>query len=88
VAQLSGPPISATFLIEKKFWLFFGSPVYGSPRAGARYHPRHYARIQSIHAQMKPPTYVVVAIRKITDADTFKTLLPKEEAANTVFNYI
>jgi hypothetical protein len=46
------------------------------------------AAIQSIHAQMKPPTYVVVAIRKITDADTFKTLLPKEEAANTVFNYI
>ena len=31
------------------------------------------AAIQSIHAQMKPPTYVVVAIRKITDADSFKT---------------
>ena len=31
------------------------------------------AAIQGIHAQMKPPTYVVVAIRKITDADSFKT---------------
>jgi hypothetical protein len=49
---------------------------------------RSFSFSQSIHAQMKPPTYVVVAIRKITDADTFKTLLPKEEAANTVFNYI
>ncbi len=38
------------------------------------------AAIQSIHAQMKPPTYVVVAIRKITDADSFKTILPKYPA--------
>jgi uncharacterized protein (DUF1330 family) len=30
------------------------------------------AVIQSIHAQAKPPTYVVVAIRKINDADGFK----------------
>jgi uncharacterized protein (DUF1330 family) len=29
--------------------------------------------IEGLHAQAKPPTYVVVAIRKITDADTFKT---------------
>ena len=40
------------------------------------------AAIQSIHAQMKPPTYVVVAIRKINDADTFKTgVLDKAPAA-------
>ena len=40
------------------------------------------AAIQSIHAQMKPPTYVVVAIRKINDADTFKTgVLDKAQAA-------
>src|ERR1035441_7165095 len=38
------------------------------------------AAIQSIHAQMKPPTYVVVAIRKINDADSFKTILPKYPA--------
>lgn len=31
------------------------------------------AAIQGLHAQAKPPTYVVVAIRKITDADGFKT---------------
>ncbi len=29
--------------------------------------------IQGLHAQSKPPTYVVVAIRKINDAATFKT---------------
>jgi uncharacterized protein (DUF1330 family) len=29
--------------------------------------------IEGLHAQAKPPTYVVVAIRKITDADAFKT---------------
>jgi uncharacterized protein (DUF1330 family) len=28
--------------------------------------------IEGLHAQAKPPTYVVVAIRKINDADTFK----------------
>ena len=40
------------------------------------------AAIQSIHAQMKPPTYVVVAIRKITDADSFKTnVVAKASAA-------
>jgi uncharacterized protein (DUF1330 family) len=31
------------------------------------------AAIQGLQAQTKPPTYVVVAIRKITDADGFKT---------------
>jgi uncharacterized protein (DUF1330 family) len=30
------------------------------------------AAIEAIHAQAKPPTYVVVAIRKINDADGFK----------------
>jgi hypothetical protein len=31
------------------------------------------AVIQTIHAQSKPPTYVVVAIRKINDAVAYKT---------------
>ncbi|MGP0094195.1 MAG: DUF1330 domain-containing protein [Xanthobacteraceae bacterium] len=31
------------------------------------------AAIQRLHAQAKPPTYVVIAIQKITDADSFKT---------------
>ena len=31
------------------------------------------AVIEGLHAQAKPPTYVVVAIRKINDADGFKT---------------
>src|ERR1700722_7582052 len=31
------------------------------------------AAIQGLHAQAKPPTYVVVAIRSIKDADGFKT---------------
>lgn len=31
------------------------------------------ATIEGIHAQSKPPTYGVVAIRKINDAETFKT---------------
>lgn len=31
------------------------------------------AAIETIHAQAKPPTYVVVALRKINDADGFKT---------------
>jgi uncharacterized protein (DUF1330 family) len=40
------------------------------------------AAIQSIHAQMKPPTYVVVAIRSIKDADAFKTgVMAKASAA-------
>jgi uncharacterized protein (DUF1330 family) len=29
--------------------------------------------VQGLHAQAKPPTYVVVAIRKINDVDAFKT---------------
>jgi uncharacterized protein (DUF1330 family) len=37
--------------------------------------------IQQLQAQMKPPTYVVVAIRKITDAETYKTVLEKAPAA-------
>ena len=31
------------------------------------------AAIQGLHAQAKPPTYVVIAIKKITDVDSFKT---------------
>jgi uncharacterized protein (DUF1330 family) len=31
------------------------------------------ATIEGIHAQAKPPTYVVVALRKINDMDGFKT---------------
>ena len=31
------------------------------------------ATIEGIHAQARPPTYVVVALRKINDADGFKT---------------
>jgi uncharacterized protein (DUF1330 family) len=37
--------------------------------------------IQQLHAQMKPPTYVVIAIRKITDAELYKTVLEKAPAA-------
>jgi uncharacterized protein (DUF1330 family) len=37
--------------------------------------------IQQLQAQMKPPTYVVVAIRKITDAEVYKTVLEKAPAA-------
>jgi uncharacterized protein (DUF1330 family) len=37
--------------------------------------------IQQLQAQMKPPTYVVVAIRKITDADAYKTVIEKAAAA-------
>jgi len=29
--------------------------------------------IQGLHAQAKPPTYVVVAVRKINDTATYKT---------------
>ena len=40
------------------------------------------AAIQGLQAQTKPPTYVVVAIRKITDADSFKTnVVAKASAA-------
>ncbi len=35
------------------------------------------AAIEGLHAQMKPPTYVVVAIRKITDAEGYKEILAK-----------
>ena len=31
------------------------------------------AAIEGLHAQAKPPAYVIVAIRKINDADGFKT---------------
>jgi uncharacterized protein (DUF1330 family) len=37
--------------------------------------------IQQLQAQMKPPTYVVVAIRKITDAEAYKAILEKAPAA-------
>lgn len=39
------------------------------------------AIIEGIHAQAKPPTYVVVAIRKITDADAYKEVMAKAPAA-------
>jgi uncharacterized protein (DUF1330 family) len=39
------------------------------------------AAIQGIQAQTKPPTYVVVAIRKITDADAYKAVIAKAPAA-------
>jgi uncharacterized protein (DUF1330 family) len=39
------------------------------------------AAIEGIQAQMKPPTYVVVAIRKITDADGYKDVMAKAPAA-------
>ncbi|MGO9698478.1 MAG: DUF1330 domain-containing protein [Xanthobacteraceae bacterium] len=39
------------------------------------------AVIEGIHAQVKPPTYVVIAIRKITDADTYKQVMVKGPAA-------
>lgn len=34
------------------------------------------AAIQGLHAQAKPPAYVVIPILKITDADTFKKVGP------------
>jgi uncharacterized protein (DUF1330 family) len=39
------------------------------------------AAIQGIHAQAKPPTYVVVAIRNITDAESYKGVIAKAPAA-------
>jgi len=39
------------------------------------------AVIEGVHAQMKPPTYVVIAIRKITDAGGYKEILTKGPAA-------
>ncbi len=32
------------------------------------------AAVQSLHAQTKPPAYVVIAIRSITDPDAMKTV--------------
>jgi uncharacterized protein (DUF1330 family) len=39
------------------------------------------AAIEGIHAQVKPPAYVVVAIRKITDAEAYKEVMAKAPAA-------
>jgi uncharacterized protein (DUF1330 family) len=39
------------------------------------------AIIEGVHAQMKAPTYVVVAIRKITDADAYQEVMAKGPAA-------
>jgi uncharacterized protein (DUF1330 family) len=39
------------------------------------------AIVEGIHAQTKPPAYVVVAIRKINDADAYKEVLAKAPAA-------
>jgi uncharacterized protein (DUF1330 family) len=41
--------------------------------------------IQGLHAQTKPPTYVVVAIRSISDAETYKSVIEKAPAANDAF---
>jgi uncharacterized protein (DUF1330 family) len=41
--------------------------------------------IQGLHAQAKPPTYVVVAIRSISDADVYKSVIEKAPAANDAF---
>ena len=38
------------------------------------------AAIEGLHAQMKPPTYVVIAIRGITDAEGYKTVTDKAPA--------
>lgn len=40
--------------------------------------------IQRLHAQAKPPTYVVIAIQKITDADSFKTGVVEKTAPAAV----
>ena len=39
------------------------------------------AVVQTIHAQAKPPTFVVVALRKINDPATFKTEVVEKAAA-------
>ena len=36
--------------------------------------------IQGLHAQAKPPTYVVVAIRSVSDADSYRTVIEKAPA--------
>jgi uncharacterized protein (DUF1330 family) len=37
--------------------------------------------IQGLHAQAKPPTYAVIAVRKMNDAETFKPVIAKGPAA-------
>jgi uncharacterized protein (DUF1330 family) len=37
--------------------------------------------IQGLHAQAKPPVYAVIPILKVTDADAFKQIGPKADAA-------
>jgi uncharacterized protein (DUF1330 family) len=37
--------------------------------------------IQGLHAQAKPPTYVIVAIRNITDVEGYKNVIAKAPAA-------
>jgi uncharacterized protein (DUF1330 family) len=39
------------------------------------------AVIEGVHAQMKPPTYAVIAIQKITDANGYKEVLTKGPAS-------
>jgi uncharacterized protein (DUF1330 family) len=39
------------------------------------------AAIEGLHAQVKPPTYVVIPILKITDAKAFEPILEKGPAA-------
>ena len=44
------------------------------------------AAVNGLNAQMKAPgAYVVVDISEITNADDFKTLLPKTDASNAAF---
>ena len=38
------------------------------------------AAIEGLYAQAKPPTYVVVAIRGITDTESYKTVMEKAPA--------
>ena len=39
------------------------------------------AVVQGLHAQAKPPIYVVIAVQKITDAEAYKPLPEKGQAA-------
>jgi uncharacterized protein (DUF1330 family) len=41
--------------------------------------------VQGLHAQAKPPTYVVVDISKVTDPEGFKALGPKAGPAMAAF---
>jgi hypothetical protein len=43
------------------------------------------AFIQGLHAQAKPPTYVVVEINNIADPEGFKAIGPKAGPANAAF---